>query len=396
MTPFQADLKKRVINDELIGADRQMLRRIVRQLEYDLPPPKKDEVEDFLPGVYDVVHSVNTRLTRYMLGYETLYSLPEPTLHLEDMTIIIPANGQRMLQMAHAYLGCHPSAVTAYHPLPPPPPETPDIPRPEKGKGHVVSHFRQAEFALPAPGVYREQYKDMAYDMGMFFTNQTAGLGGDFWSKLPLPSPRIQPLRRRGADEDSLRSRWEDRAWRMQRGWGSEDEDEGRGAGRGGILRFEGAEAAGLSDEFVCSLSEEQVELKDRLLAMKRRMQAKAEEEKRKKGGGEKWGGLRDGVGVGGLDSAEELAQKIQENRKRATLTREMKITFLDRELVILRDFADNPLFLRRKALSALDKKALDLYGAQQQDHGIWSLPSRLPMDFYMLPGRAFEYVWTL
>ena len=32
MTPFQADLKKRVINDELIGADRQMLRRIVRQV----------------------------------------------------------------------------------------------------------------------------------------------------------------------------------------------------------------------------------------------------------------------------------------------------------------------------------------------------------------------------
>ncbi|RYH05212.1 hypothetical protein EON65_45335 [archaeon] len=73
-----------------------------------------------------------------------------------------------------------------------------------------------------------------------------------------------------------------------------------------------------------------------------------------------------------------------------------MKITYLDRDLVVLRDFADNPLFLRRKKLAALDKKALDLYGAVQQQNGHWSLPSRVPLDFYMLPGRPFEYVWTV
>lgn len=73
-----------------------------------------------------------------------------------------------------------------------------------------------------------------------------------------------------------------------------------------------------------------------------------------------------------------------------------MKITFLDKDLVVLRDFADNPLFLRRKALTALDKKALGLYGAAQQENGQWSLPKRVPLDFYMLPGRAYEYVWTV
>lgn len=32
VTPFQAELKQRIIKDELIGADRQMLRKIVRQV----------------------------------------------------------------------------------------------------------------------------------------------------------------------------------------------------------------------------------------------------------------------------------------------------------------------------------------------------------------------------